>query len=233
MRSGLDCDDWNPKSPGFEDAMYETRDWLAFWAKVPLVARPGERFAYCTGNAIALGRILAVASGLPVDSYAETHLFAPLGIASARWERWNRDREIDSGGHLRLAPRDLLTLGRLVLGRGELAGRRVVSANWIDAMTTVASAVPDRPQSYGYLWWLDRTKDPKLPATRLQFAWGNGGNFLIVLPELEAVAVFTGTRFNSPAALEPMFWLRDRLLAALPPGAPPLASSIPPSRLPS
>ena len=217
MRSGLDCDDWNAKSPGFEDAMYETRDWLAFWAKQPMAAPPGERYSYCTGNAIALGKILAVATRQPVDRYAETHLFGPLGISGASWERWNRDREIDSGGHLRLAPRDLLKIGRLVLDRGESGGRRIVSAAWIDAMTTVRSAVPDRPQSYGYLWWLDRTKDPKLPATRLQFAWGNGGNFLVVLPEIRAVAVFTGTRFNRPEALEPMFWLRDRLLAAIPP----------------
>jgi CubicO group peptidase (beta-lactamase class C family) len=224
MRSGLDCDDWNPKSPGFEDAMYETRDWLAFWAKQPMAAPPGERYSYCTGNAIALGKIVAAAAQQPLDRYAETHLFGPLGIAGATWERWNRDREIDSGGHLRLAPRDLLKIGRLVLDRGETGGRRIVSAAWIDAMTAVRSAVPDRPQSYGYLWWLDRTKDPKLPATRLQFAWGNGGNFLIVLPEIRAVAVFTGTRFNKPEALEPMFWLRDRLLAAIPPPDPPTAS---------
>ena len=215
MRSGLECDDWDGKSPGHEDKMYRRSDWLDFWAQQKLVAPPGERFSYCTGNAIALGRIVAKASGVSFERYAEQHLFAPLGIAGARWERWDREREIDSGGHLRIAPRDLLRIGELVLNRGEVDGRRVVSASWIDAMTSARTAVPGRPQSYGYLWWLDQTKDPKLPATRLQFAMGNGGNFLIILPELHAVAVFTGTRFNRQDALEPMFWLRDRILPAL------------------
>ena len=70
-------------------------------------------------------------------------------------------------------------------------------------------------QRYGYLWWLDHTKDPGLPQTRLWWAQGNGGSLLMVMPELRAVMVTTGTRFNRPDMLEPMFWLRDRLLPAM------------------
>jgi len=72
-------------------------------------------------------------------------------------------------------------------------------------------------QRYGYLWWLDHTKDPKLPQTRLWWAQGNGGSFLIVMPELKSVIAITATRFNKPDMLEPMFWLRDRLLPAMQP----------------
>lgn len=212
MRSGLDCDDWDPESPGHEDTMYRRRDWVAFWISRDSVAEPGSRFRYCTGNVIALGRILAQATGRPLDAFAREVLFEPLGISDARWERWNRDREIDSGGHLHLAPDDLLRIGRLVLARGEWNGTRLVSEAWIDAMTQEQTTIPDRPQRYGYLWWLDHTRLPQLPRTRLQMAWGNGGTFLIVLPELGRVAVFTGERYNRPDALEPMFWLRDRLL---------------------
>ena len=212
MRSGLDCDDWDPKSPGHEDTMYRRRDWIAFWISRDSVAEPGSRFRYCTGNVIALGKILAQATGQPVDAFAREMLFEPLGITDARWERWNRRREIDSGGHLHLSPDDLLKIGRLVLARGEWNGTRLVSEAWMDAMTQEHTAIPDRPQRYGYLWWLDHTRLPQLPRTRLQMAWGNGGTFLIVLPEIGRVAVFTGERYNRPEALEPMFWMRDRLL---------------------
>jgi CubicO group peptidase (beta-lactamase class C family) len=225
MRSGLDCDDWNPKSPGHEDRMYRKGDWIEFWATRPMHAAPGSAFSYCTGNAVAVGRILARATGVPVDRFAEESLFAPLGIRSARWERWNRDRDVDSGGHLRLDPRDLARIGEMVANGGELDGRRIVSASWIERMTAERSEIPGRPQRYGLLWWLDRTTRPELPSTRLWMAWGNGGNFLVVLPELGAVVVFTGTRFNRPEALEPLGWLASRLLPAWK-SAPPSAGAL-------
>lgn len=225
MQSGLDCDDWDKRSPGHEDKMYRRRDWLEFWARQEMRDAPGTRFSYCTGNAVALGRILAHATGMQVDRYAEAVLFAPLGIAGAKWETWNRGADVDTGGHLRLAPQGLLRLGELLIrsgrrGEGPDSGQ-IVSAEWIARMTTAHTAIPGRQESYGYLWWLNETSSPGLPKTRLQMAWGNGGNYLIVMPELRAVVVFTGTRFNRPEALEPLFWLRDRLLPALAaPGAP-------------
>lgn len=150
--------------------------------------------------------------GEPLDRFAQCALFAPLGIDDAAWERWHRDREIDSGGHLRLSPDSLLKIGQLVLGRGSRNGNRIVSATWIDAMTTEQTTIPERGQRYGYLSWHDSTRNPALPSTRLQMAWGNGGNFLIVMPELGRVVVFTGTRFNQPEAMQPLLWLQDRLL---------------------
>lgn len=215
MRSGLACDDWDRKSPGHEDKMYRRGDWITFWASQPMQAAPGERYSYCTGNAIALGGVLAAATGVPVDQYAAKHLFEPLGIDSATWAHWNRGEGIDTGGHLRLAPDDLMRIGQLVLARGFVDDRRVVSEPWIDAMTTPRVGIPGQSQQYGYLWWLDRTKSPGLPSTPLWWAQGNGGNFLIVLPGVDSVLVVTGTRFNRPDALEPLFWLRDRVLPAM------------------
>ena len=195
--------------------MYRREDWIAFWASQSMRAAPGERYSYCTGNAIALGGVLAQVTGVPVDRYAATHLFEPLGIERAVWARWGRGEGIDTGGHLRLAPDDLMRIGQLVLARGQIDGKRVVSEQWIDAMTTPRAGIPGQPQQYGYLWWLDRTKLAGLPPTAIWWAQGNGGNFLIVLPGVATVLVVTGTRFNRGDMLEPLFWLRDRLLPAL------------------
>ena len=215
MRSGLACDDWDPKSPGHEDKMYKQRDWVAFWAKQPMQTSPGERFSYCTGNVIALGVVLEGATGMRFDQYAEKYLFAPLGITSATWARWNKGKSVDAGGHLRMAPEDFLRIGQLVLARGMANGVHVVSEKWIAAMTTPHADIPGQTQQYGYLWWLDRTKSPKLPPTPLWWAQGNGGSLLIVMPGVHSVLAVTGTRFNRPDALEPMFWLRDRLLPVM------------------
>jgi hypothetical protein len=35
------------------------------------------------------------------------------------------------------------------------------------------------------------------------------------MPELNSVIAITGTRFNQSDGLEPMFWLRDRILPAM------------------
>ncbi len=215
MRSGLDCDDWDPASPGHEDRMYRRRDWLAFWAATTMRDAPGARFSYCTGNAIALGRIVEVASGRPFDDFAQELLFSPLGIPDARWAKWKRGTRTDTGGHLALSPDALARIGRLLLENGRIGERRLLSEAWIRAMTTEWVSVPGLQQRYGYLWWLDATRAPEQPRVRLWMAWGNGGNFLIALPDLDAVAVFTGTRYNAQNALEPLLWLRDRVMPAL------------------
>lgn len=215
MRSGLDCNDWDPKSPGQEDKMYKQRDWFAFWSELPMRADPGTQFAYCTGNAVALGEILAVTTGLSADAFALKYLFLPLGVQRAEWEFWNDKHGVDTGGHLRLTPDDFVKIGELVLDKGSYRGSRVVSEAWIDAMTTEHTAISGLGQRYGYLWWLDHTKDPNLPSTRLWWAQGNGGTLLMVMPGVNSVLAITGTRFNRPDGLEPMFWLRDRLLPSL------------------
>lgn len=215
MRSGLDCNDWDPKSPGQEDKMYRERDWVAFWSELKMRADPGKEFAYCTGNVVAVGEILAAAASMSADAFALKYLFVPIEARRAEWRYYDGKRGVDTGGHLRLDPDDLLKIGELVLARGMYRQTRIVSAAWIDAMTQERTDIPGIGQRYGYLWWLDHTKDPKLPQTRLLWAQGNGGSFLIVMPELKSVIAVTGTRFNKPDMLEPMFWLRDRLLPAM------------------
>ncbi|MEM7708080.1 MAG: serine hydrolase [Pseudomonadota bacterium] len=217
MRSGLDCNDWDRLSPGHEDTMYRQRDWVGFWVGQKQVEPPGQIFRYCTGNVIALGRILANATGESVDEFAKRKLFSPLGIEQVRWERWNRSRDVDTGGHLRLHPRDLARIGQLVIDRGLSGGNRIASSAWLDAMTQEHTAIPGQSQRYGYLWWLDATTRAELPETRLQMAWGNGGNYLIVLPEIATVITFAGTRYEKPNQLEPLLWLGQRILPALAP----------------
>jgi CubicO group peptidase (beta-lactamase class C family) len=215
MRSGLDCNDWDPKSPGQEDKMYKEDDWVESWAALPMRTDPGKEFSYCTGNAVALGEILATATDMTVDTFAIQYLFRPLGFDRAEWAYWANKRGVDTGGHLRVLPDDLIKIGELVLGRGMYKGVRIVSEAWIDAMTQEHTTIFGMSQRYGYFWWLDNTKDPQLPKTRLLWAQGNGGTFLIVMPELRSTIAIIGTRYNRSDSLEPMFWLRDRILPAM------------------
>lgn len=215
MRSGLDCNDWDPRSPGQEDKIYKQVDWVERWAALPMRTDPGKEFSYCTGNAVALGEILATATDMTVDAFAIRYLFSRLGFERAEWAYWDNKRGVDTGGHLRILPDDLIKIGELVVGRGMYDGVRIVSEAWIDAMIQERTTIKGMGQRYGYLWWVDHTKDPQLPKTRLIWAQGNGGTFLLVMPELRSTIAITGTRFNRDDSLEPLFWLRDRILPAM------------------
>jgi CubicO group peptidase (beta-lactamase class C family) len=165
----------------------------------------------------AIACLVAAAVSMSADAFALKYLFVPLEARRAEWKYYDGKRGVDTGGHLRLDPDDFLKIGQVLLTRGMYKQTRIVSEAWIDAMTQERTSIPGMGQRYGYLWWLDHTKDPKLPQTRLWWAQGNGGSFLIVMPELKSVIAITATRFNKPDMLEPMFWLRDRLLPAMQP----------------
>jgi len=65
---------------------------------------------------------------------------------------------------------------------------------------------------YGYQWWaLPDLKAETYPAFA---ARGYGGQLLIVVPEEDVVAVFTGWNIYDEPPLSPLFAL-DRLLAAV------------------
>ena len=93
-----------------------------------------------------------------------------------------------------MRPRDMAKLGQLVLQQGQWKGKQIVSKAWIEEATTPKTKITGI--DYGYLWW-------NLPfqyqgkAIQCKLATGNGGQYIMVFPELELVAVFTGGAYNS------------------------------------
>ena len=63
--------------------------------EVRLVAVPGERHIYSSGNYQILGRIVELVSGQPFGRFVETRIFSPLGMTSSG---------VDDGAVPRLAP---------------------------------------------------------------------------------------------------------------------------------
>ena len=212
MRSGLDCDDRNRRSPGQEERMYRTRDWVAFFAQLPAVAEPGERSAYCTGGLVALGEVLRAATGEAPDDFARDALFEPLGISEVEWAHFDGGRGVDTGGHLELRARDFAKIGELVRRRGEWGGERILPEAWIAEATTAHTRVDG--EDYGYAWWLADLSTPAGPI-RVWYASGNGGQTLFVVPELELVVAFTGRNYNSPKARLPFQILAQVIVPAV------------------
>jgi CubicO group peptidase (beta-lactamase class C family) len=226
MSSALACDDDDESSPGNELNMYPRREW-ARWA-VDLPLRPSYQrdaeglgaFYYCTAGTFLLGQILARATGEPVDRYIESRLLAPLGIRELEWAR-SPSGEVMTGGMLRLSTRDLAKVGRLVLQQGNWSGTQVVPAEWVRQATSFQrkpnrAEDPNGELEYGYLFW---GRQYQTPCGRVAgwFMSGNGGNHVLALPSLDAIAVVTRVGYNTRGMHAETFrLLEQQLLPKLP-----------------
>ncbi|MGL4573963.1 MAG: serine hydrolase domain-containing protein [Burkholderiaceae bacterium] len=213
MRSGLSISDWDATSPGHEDKMYATANWLKFFFAQRKVAEPGAQFSYCTACVVVLGEVIARAAKQPLDQFAAKRLFAPLGITSAQWQMAPLGL-VDAGGHLRMTAGDFLRIGQLMLAKGRWQDKQVVLRDWIEASLSVTSpaSVQTNGAAFGLLWWLQPVVDGEVRSFQ---ARGNGGQYLIAVPSLNLVAAFTGTAFNNPTQLLPFVLMQEHIIPAI------------------
>ena len=77
-----------------------------------------------------LADIIVRATQTPLRDFARTALFEPLGIREWEWVGDLYGRPLAYVG-VRMRPRDVAKLGRLVLAHGKWQGRQVVPAEWV------------------------------------------------------------------------------------------------------
>jgi len=82
-----------------------------------VTAPAGQDFFYNTGALMLLSAAVRKRAGLPLDEFARTALFEPLGITRARWLQV-KGGDADAGSGLRLRPRDMAKIGQLLLQGG-------------------------------------------------------------------------------------------------------------------
>jgi len=192
MTSGLDSSGrWD-----LDEIVERGEPWVESALAAPLVAEPGSTFTYSNGACHVLSAVVEAVAGKPTADVADERLFRPLGISRWQWEADPEGRS-DAAGGLRLAPRDLLKLGQLSLGRGRWDGARVVDEGYLRTATSaLGPGGPPERCSYGLLWWVADGA-----ATPLHFGGGWGGQYLLVAPELDLVVLTTGDAYAGPRAL--------------------------------
>jgi CubicO group peptidase (beta-lactamase class C family) len=199
LQSGLDCDDHVAGSPGGENQLYDTPDWIRVMVDLKMVDTPGTVGRYCTGAVFLAGRTAEKATGRALPDYAQEHLFGPLGIRRADWT-WNHDLTSANKqfGMMAMRPRDMLKFGMLYANEGRWGKKQVLPAAWVRESLSSLSRVENT--DYGYLWWRMwlRIATPDGPRrVYMSAAQGNGGQKIYLVPELDLIAVFTGSRYNT------------------------------------
>ncbi|MEZ4589078.1 MAG: serine hydrolase [Gemmatimonadales bacterium] len=165
----------------------------------PLAHPPGTRFTYNSAAVHLLSVVLERIAGRTVQQLAAESLFPALGIAGADWEILAGGRA-NGGSGIDLRPRDLAKLGQLWLQDGHAGAARLLPEGWVGTATTSRyplwqASPPLTAQGYGYLWWIDHA------GSRTHFfAWGHGGQFVWVAPELDLVVVVTTEWRSAPVS---------------------------------
>ena len=156
-------------------------DYIPRLGSTALEFQPGSRWTYSPGAGFeTLGRIVEIASGLPLDQFFRTRIFDPLGMrditfwpSDAQWPRvatvyargpngltksqmpndtMSRNVYFRGSGGLYSTAEDYIPVGMMLANGGELNGKRLLSRKSVEMMSAVhvPDTLPGRPAGEGF-----------------------------------------------------------------------------------
>ncbi len=201
MSSGFVGNDSDSESPGNEENMYPTDNWVKFTLDLPMHKEKemGKEWSYFTAGVVVLGDVLhqKVPGGL--EEYAEQKLFGPLGIKNYQWQ-YTPQKVANTAGGMSMAALDFAKYGQLYKNGGRWGDQQILSEQWVEAsLAPQISREDEKEGHYGYLFWNDRYK-VNGQSYEVSYCTGNGGNKIYVFKELSLVIVITATAYGQPWA---------------------------------
>lgn len=207
--SGLACNDNDDASPGNEGVLWgqSNPNFWQYTLNLPQVHEPGERYAYCSANLNLVGGALNAATHESLPELFDRIIARPLQFGPYYWNVMPSGEGYLGGGAF-LRPRDLLKVGQMYLDGGVWRGQRIVSREWVDRSTsprieispTTTGLTQEEFENFyspgidGYAWHRYGVHVGDRVVEEYE-ANGNGGQFLIVVPEYDLVVVFTGGNY--------------------------------------
>jgi CubicO group peptidase (beta-lactamase class C family) len=155
-------------------------DYIPRLGTVPLEFQPGSRWTYSPGAGFdTLGRIVEIASGMPLDQFLRQRLFEPLGMkdtsfspseaqaprvvtmyqktANGLQKSQNQGRPsnvvyFSGGGGLSSTAEDYFKFAQMLVNGGQLNGKRLLGARTVELMgsTYIPDTLPGRPRGEGW-----------------------------------------------------------------------------------
>ncbi len=181
MRSGLES------TSGREyGAWVRSRNWVRYVLAQPLVDEPGTRVEYSTGTSHLLSAILTRATKRSTWQFAQQELAGPLGFTLAKWPQ--DPQGIYFGGNdMLMTPRQMIRFGELYENNGRVGDRQLIPRDWVErADEGVGRSRWGSDREYGYGFWIR-----EFAGRKSYYAWGYGGQFIFIVPDLDLVIVTT------------------------------------------
>lgn len=197
MSSGFDADDNDEKSPGNEENMYPTDDWVKFALDLPMDNKKevGQTWSYFTAGVVLLGDIINKSVPAGLEKFADNKLFKPLGIEKYQWQ-YTPQKFPSTAGGLRMSSLDFAKFGQLYKNGGAWKGKQVIPRSWVDKTFTKYLQLPfDNNGFYGYLFW-NITYNINGKPYEAFYCTGNGGNKIFIFKDQPLVIVITATAYN-------------------------------------
>lgn len=213
MSSGFDADDDDPSSPGNEEKMYPTADWVKFALDLPMDDKTGvgEKWRYFTAGVVVLGDVIKKSVPGGLERYADQKLFQPLGIKKYEWQ-YTPQRVPSTAGGLRMSALDFAKYGQLYQNGGKWDGKQVIPRSWVvKTFTKQVRRVPGEDEYYGYLFWYTAF-NIKGKKHEVFFATGNGGSKIFVFKDRPLVIVITATAYGKWYMHRQVFNMMERYI---------------------
>ncbi len=204
MSAGQDPE---PRAMGFSG------DWITKFLETEPIHKPGTVFMYNNMATFMLSAIVQQVTGVTIFDYLMPRIFKPLGIRGIDWDLNPQGINLGMIG-LRLRTEDLAKFGQLLLNNGIWENKRLLSKEWIAEATAFHIKNSDDPeekrvlndwgQGYAYQMWRGRNNTVRLD--------GRGGQFVVLIPDKDAIVVFTANVSNTQKQLNLM---HDYLISAI------------------
>jgi len=198
MSSVFDGNDDQSDSPGNEENMYPTADWVKFTLDLPADSALAKKpWHYFTAGVVLLGDIIhrKVPGGL--EKYADEKLFKPLGITQYQWQ-YTPQHVANTAGGIQMNSLDFAKYGQLYKNRGVWNNKQLIPPAWVDKTFAKHKSIPGRNNEfYGYLFWNKKYLVNNKEYETFYCA-GNGGNKIFVFKDQPLVIVVTATAYGAP-----------------------------------
>ena len=199
MSSGIK---WDESSMAYTDPssdcvqMELSNDWIQYVIDREMAESPGTKFNYNSGETMLLSYLINKTTGTDLAKYLEKNLFSIIGIKDYYWKHTPKGLT-DAEGGLYLTPRDLARFGYLILKNGVWDGKQVLPKSWVSQIHATEINTGTDWLRYGVQFWVMPYGDNQTAI----LASGLGGQRMIVIPEYDIVAVFTGWNIYDVPAL--------------------------------
>ncbi|OAK04843.1 6-aminohexanoate hydrolase [Bacillus wiedmannii] len=184
-------EDWKEFGNGvvFPNDFVESENWVQYILEKPIIEEPVTKMNYNSGSSHLLSYIIQEATGMSTEQFAKRYLFDPLEITEYEWRQDPQSIYVGGFG-MKMKSKDLLKIGILCLQNGYWQGNEIVSSKWLEESSTPLFETYEHVGAYGYHWWVLNNERFHIPYC-MYFAMGYGGQYIVIIPQLELVAVIS------------------------------------------